>query len=347
MLADPARICLVACDNGLGHVRRVVAVAGELDRRGAEVTVLARSEQAARFAWRAHHFETRTSSDALRRGCRETCQWQERLPALGRFDLVVSDNLPEILDHREDALLMGSFLWHLVVEGAAPEYVDAACRYFECRRPIMLGSGLFATAELKELTRFVDVGLFSWEPLPRREKKDLLLACGRSGSCESETVEAVRSLVARGPGPFERVHVEPRALPDTPPNWMIAADFTPEMYARLAAAVIRPGVGTVMDAIHARCPVYCFYETGNLEMTHNARRIADNGFGLDAGSVDRALDEAYRSDTAPAGAVSDASAYLEFDGASKTAKYLLFAAERGSGALAGDADPEKHLKNIA
>ncbi|KAA3624574.1 MAG: hypothetical protein DWQ08_10245 [Proteobacteria bacterium] len=334
MLADAARICLIACDNGLGHVRRVVGVAGELDRRGARVTVLARSDQAARFAWDARHFETRTSSDAFRRASREACRWHERLPDLGSFDVVVSDNLPEILDCRADALLMGSFLWHLVVEGAAPEYIEASRRRFNSRRPIMIGSGLFATAELKELTRFVDVGLFAREPLPWREKKDLLLACGRSGSCEPETAEAVCSLVARGPGPFERVHVEPRMLPDTPPHWMMPADFSPGMYAGLAAAVIRPGVGTLTDAIHAQCPVYCFYETGNLEMTQNARRIADHGLGFDAGSIDRAIDEAYRNGAAPAGDRSDPDVVPGFDGASKAASYLLTIAERGPDALA-------------
>jgi hypothetical protein len=63
------------------------------------------------------------------------------------------------------------------------------------------------------------------------------------------------------------------------PDWMQPASFTPEMYGRLAAAVIRPGVGTATDALVAGTRLFMFYESNNLEMVYNALRISERGLG--------------------------------------------------------------------
>lgn len=328
MLKQRIRLCMVACDNGLGHVRRVAMVAAEVARLGGEVTVFARKEQARRFGIVARHFETRTSQEALRRGDPEAWTWHDRLPPLDRYDLVVSDNLPEILLRRPDAVLMGSFLWHMALEGLPPARVNVVERLLRSR-PVMLGSGLFASPSLLEVTRFVDVGLVTIGSSPAGSGKDLLLSCGMSGACEDQVREGVRAILCRGPTPFRRVHIEPRLLPASAPDWMVAADFSRTMYAEIAVAVIRPGVGTATDAIHAGCRLLCFYENGNRELALNAGRIASQGLGDDAGTVENALALAYGWD----GTLSPSTpASLGVDGASRAAEYLLgLGAARSSG----------------
>lgn len=316
------RIGIIACDNGLGHVRRVALVAEALARQGAAVTVLAREEQGARFGLRVVGMETCTSTESLRRGDDCAINWYSRLPNLDDFDLVVSDNLPEILHVRTDAVLMGSFLWHLVVEGADEKYVRSSQRLLEAYRPLMIGTGLFASDELRRLTRFEDVGLFCRPPVAGAGKTDLLVACGRSGLCEGAVEQALAALLRRGRGPFATVHVEPRLLPADAPAWMTKADFTPGMYARLAAAVVRPGVGTLTELIQAGCPAFCFYESGNREMVLNATRVASAGLGLDCGSVQAALDGALSHGTSPSPR-HDGLPPESFDGAGRSARLLI------------------------
>lgn len=275
-----------------------------------------------KFGWRARHFETRTSADALRRGDKQSCEWHRRLPALNDYDVVVSDNLPEVLHVRDDAVLQGSFLWHLALEDVAPEYLVASKRIFAQRRPPMVGTGLFAAPELTGITCYEDVGLIKSMDIPRGERTDLLIACGRSGNCEREATAAVSILVERGPGPFDRVQVEPRLLPDNHPGWMRAADFTPVMYSRLAAAVVRPGVGTLTEALEAGCLVYCFYEEGNQEMAFNAAQIELHGLGFDCRRVDAALSQALSAGKPPHSRTTETGG-LSFDGATRAARYLL------------------------
>ena len=67
---------LIACANGLGHVRRVLLIASELNEIGVEVTVFAPSQSAKRIKtslqletkFSVKHFDTCTSIMTLRDG---------------------------------------------------------------------------------------------------------------------------------------------------------------------------------------------------------------------------------------------------------------------------------------
>ena len=55
-------------------------------------------------------FDTETNIDRWLYG--EKFDWHKRIPSLENFDIVVSDNLIEVLEVRDDAWLSGSFFWH-------------------------------------------------------------------------------------------------------------------------------------------------------------------------------------------------------------------------------------------
>lgn len=291
------KCCFIACDHGLGHTRRVVSVCGALkDHPGITATILARGEQAGRFGGRVEHFETRTTRSALVEGDPDACRWHERLPPLDGFDVVVSDNLPEVLEIRGDAILMGSFLWHQALPDIDAHYRRNAERLLARYRPMMIGSALFATRQLQSSTRFVDVGLFESSPIQPTAGTDLLVACGYTDECLDQTTAAVQALAEGGKPPRGTVHVEPRALPAKHPDWMVPADFSARMYSRLAAAVLRPGVGAVTDALQGGARIFCFYEAGNDELKHNARQLEAYGHGVDCGRAEDAVAAALRWD---------------------------------------------------
>jgi len=289
------RCCFIACDHGLGHTRRVVSVCRELKSHpGITATILARSEQAGKFGGRAEHFETRTTRSALAKGDPDASRWHDRLPPLDEFDVVVSDNLPEVLEIRNDAILMGSFLWHQALPDIDARYRRNAERLVARYRPTMIGSALFASRQLQSSTQFVDVGLFESSPIAPAAGTDLLVACGYTDQCLDQTTAAVRAMAEGTKPPYGTVHVEPRALPGRHPDWMAPADFSARMYSRLAAAVLRPGVGTVTDALQGGARIFCFYEQGNDELKHNARQLEVYGYGMDCGTAEGAVAAALR-----------------------------------------------------
>ena len=304
---------LIACSNGYGHIRRTAAIAARLVARDVTVTWFAKRQTADSFLdWPALRkargkiqivdFDTHTSATQLRSAASEALHWQHRLPDLSRFDIVLSDNLPEILEIRSDAILCGHFFWHDVLDGLPESYVAAAQSLIDRHRPVVISSGLFTMPALERNTQLYRVGLFDLfggTASGTAPKRNLLIACGRGGEIKESAQGLIASLASASAAPFATVFVEPDLMPASAPSWMLPADFSTEMYAGLLAVVCRPGIGTVTDCLLAGARVFAFGESWNREMVHNAKRIAELDLGQScADAMDAARQAwAYASDT--------------------------------------------------
>ncbi|MBU0587302.1 MAG: hypothetical protein KJ852_01925 [Gammaproteobacteria bacterium] len=232
-------------------------------------------------------FESRTTrADWLATDVR--C-WTEDLPALDEFDEVVSDNLIEILSLRPQAWLSGSFFWHQILPdfplAKAARAEELLARY----RPLMISTGLFAAPYLAAKTRLSTVGMYALGPRLRGGYgRDLLVSCGRGGEAEATTRELLQQLTSGARPGHATVWVESALYRSDMPEWMQPASFTPAMYGRLLAAVIRPGIGTVTDALLAGARLFMFHESENLEMVDNAQRLVAAGLGEACASAGQA-----------------------------------------------------------
>lgn len=296
-----SRVALIACSNGLGHTRRMLLLARGLVRAGISPTLFAPLEAVERLnetlfpgepavdGIHVHSFVTGASAAALRAGITEAITWEARLPDLNEFDLVISDNQPEILARRRDAILSGGFLWHRAIPDMAPKARARVAALLDHHRPPMLTSEAFAPPYLFSDTDPQPIGLFGPGPRPDSAGRDLLVAAGRGG----RVIEAFREAVHRfsaGPKPgYSTVWVEPVLLPDKIPSWMRPATFKPDMYAGLMAVACRPGMGTLTDSLWSGARVFAAYEDDNEEMGFNAARLGALGVGEDCVDAENAL----------------------------------------------------------
>jgi len=92
-----------------------------------------------------------------------------------------------------------------------------------------------------------------------------------------------------GPGGTRHVHVDRELLPDDPPDWMSVATHSPAMYDEIAAAVVRPGLGTLTELLMRDARIVCVREEGNSELAHNAAAIVELGRGHDVGTATELL----------------------------------------------------------
>jgi len=327
-------VALIACSNGLGHVRRLLVLAGALARRGGRPTlfaprdsvdVLVRAMGVA--APPVEDFSTGTDRAAWTDG--RAAAWVGRLSPLERFDHVVSDNLIEILERRPDAWLSGSFFWHRALDGVSPGLAARAEALLARYRPRMIATRLFAAEDLGAATRLHGVGLYAAPgPAVAAAPRDALVACGRGGGISAAAAALVGRIAAGPPPPFATVRVEPGLYHSALPDWIRPADFTPAMYAGLRVAVIRPGIGTVTDSLLAGARLFSFFEDGNAEMRDNAARIAAAGLGESCATADAAWERAlaFAGDPTAGEGHRRAFAALDRDGADQAARLILGAA---------------------
>lgn len=297
---------LIACSNGYGHIRRTAAIAAGLAARDVAVTWFAKGRAAESFlGWpgsRGAHrrieivdFDTQTSAAKLRSGAPEALQWHRRLPEMSGFDLVLSDNLPEILEIRGDAILCGHFFWHDVLDGLPEAYVARAQALIDRHRPVVISSDIFTMPVLERNTRLLRVGLFdlAGKVASSTPRRNLLIACGRGGEIKDDMKRLVASLAEASAVPFDTVFVEPDLMVARPPRWMAPAALSPDMYAGLLAAICRPGIGTVTDCLIAGARVFALGEAWNREMVHNSSRIAELGLGQACADASDAIRQAW------------------------------------------------------
>lgn len=289
------RVALIACDHGLGHVRRVVLVADALHRAGAEATVLApggavarvrRSSDAPDPGVRLIEFASATTPNALRSGDVRAVRWEERLPDLTGFDIVVADTLPEVLAVRPDAVLLAQFLWHDVLEDVDRAYRERAIELLSRSRRV-IGSELFAMPAVRGLAGFVPVGLYG-PGAPKHDggaRHDLLISGGTTGAAAEALQQVVLRLVREGPGPYRHVLVDPELVPAGAPRWVRPAEHTSGSYEGLAGAVVRPGLGLLSELLARRVPVWTVAESRNVELAFNAAVVERIGHGIDLGTV--------------------------------------------------------------
>ncbi len=289
MRAKVARkVAIIACDHGLGHVRRCALMARELEEEGKKVTLLAPIESVKKIQHvipsaadlNVHDFSTQTRPEKIVADHPDVMAWLDRLPSLEAFDEVICDNLPEILGHRPDAVISAQFFWHDILETNDNSYRSYCEKLLEHFKPIVFGNDLFSMDAVRSQPRFQPVGLYRSPELVAASKKitpqdrtDLLVTGGTTPAVKKELSKIIQELVRTGPAPYKKIHVDPELLPNDAPHWLVSADFTIEMYCRLKAAICRPGLGVLTDLLTVGITPTVLFEEGNAEMAHNAAVI--------------------------------------------------------------------------
>ena len=333
---------IIACDNGQGHIRRCYLIALELVRRGCIVDLFAPKQKFEKFiplfgslhGLKNIDFSTRTSVRALGAGKLETLQWHRRLPCMAKYDVVISDNLPEILYIRPDAILSGHFFWHGAISYSIEAYQHQTKELLQHTNPIIVATDLFASNEVKSSKNYFPVGLYiQGKPkLATFKSGNLLISGGTTTAMHAELRRLTISLMKCGPHPFGNVFVDYSLLPEEIaenseklPRWMQIAKYNNVMYEQVTAAVCRPGIGTVTDLLQRGGRPFCVYEKNNNEVSHNAQTLEQEMVGEDCRSPYVGLQQAsaFVVNSIAQKKHLDALLKLDFSGVSKTVNLVL------------------------
>ena len=285
------KLAVIACANGLGHVRRIISITAFMLKNGFSGSIdayIPRSHINYFRDWDDCKYFTQSKQvsiqefyypqkNQLNTNVLYYHDWENiNLPNLSKYDVVWSDNILQVLEKREDAILSGSFLWHEVFEkninkNGLKSFVASQKKLLDLSQPIMIGNEYFSTSDVKTKTKFSPVGLYRYSILFKEKiNKGILLSCGLGGEEKSLAKDAVEKIINEKLKPPDILFVEPRLLPYSYPDWIKPADFTDEMFQNCCAVCIRPGMGTLSDALISRNRVFAFSNDDSFEMIHNA-----------------------------------------------------------------------------
>ena len=236
-------------------------------------------------------FDSKTNINNWLSGDKPT--WQKRISSLESFDLVVSDNLLEVLEIRNDAWLSGSFFWHEIIHNYPLKlkdyYKDLLLKY----KPKMISSAYFSQSYLSTYTQLYEVGIYGSSSFisSNKKKTDILISCGMGGKVLEQTKQFIDYLKTFKETPYRKVWVEPSLYPINAPKWMAKATYSIDMFNGLIASIIRPGVGTISDSLLSGVKIFAFFEPDNLEMQQNLSFLEEFDLGVNSKSIQKAWAE--------------------------------------------------------
>ncbi len=260
--------------------------------------------------------------------------WRDALagmPALGRADLVVSDNLAGVLRLRPDAVLQGSFLWsEVLAQDSSAEVRRFVANEVSClrrHRPPMLCVGEIATPAVYRDTDAVPLAWMCERPAaaPRSLAGRLRIGvCGGTTDAAGHQASWIAGVLARG---YDVVVDDATRGAHGGSATGVRVGFLHEVpMTGVDVVFCRPGAGTVMDCVATNTPFVTFHEPDSPEMAHIARRLAALGIADTLGesfSIDQVVAAVQRlSDPAEYLARSTHLAGLRKDGLDRAADWL-------------------------
>lgn len=299
------KVAVIVCNNGLGHIKRVLWLLRLFYKKfpsKIQADIFVNSEKLKYFPSIANYFNKNKYRISFFRVNANGLNYEEEFLSkyksyIKSADYIWSDNLIFPLKHRKEVFLTGSFLWLDVIDD-----VNVAKREEEIlieNQPIMIANKYFATPNVKNLTKFVGVGMYEYFPfyIPENFFHKILLSCGKSPSANiffKKYLPVLKKEVKKIPS-----HIEIFIEEDYYQHFCFAknvkkANFSEEMFSCISAAAIRPGVGTVCDVLLKGGRIFSFFEDNNFEINHNAEVLEKLKVGEKCHDVKIALNKSVK-----------------------------------------------------
>lgn len=298
-------ILYVVCSNGFGHIKRSTSIAESLlqKRKDIQITWFI-SDSSAQYI-------NDTASSELKSVSRKISydnkigfslknmqnpnfednfhKWLVLLKKTFKAqknDLILSDNMLSPLNLSNNVILIGSFLWHDILEEDENNkaFLDFEKKIIEGRKPKMLhikNMGMQAIIDKTEATPipWVTTNFFD-KGLGKTKNKNILITAGRSGVDRELFLEITKKLLSESQF---NVFVNAQMKEELNDERLITFDFSDSSFANLSLIICRPGIGIITDAIRFNIPLLTHSRFLNKELIFNARKIKELGLG---GQVD-------------------------------------------------------------
>jgi len=286
------RVALIACSNGLGHIRRLLCISKELIKAGVKPYLFAPKTKAIHLIKSNKlkqipyliEFNCKTNSEYWRRKYIQKENFLEWIPNLSNYDIIISDNLIEILKIRPDAILSGTFFWHRTFKNVCDKKFNTCEDLLSKYSPIIISSELFTPEYIIKRKNYKKVGLYKFKNTISNKPngKNILISSGTGGNSEKLTRELIDYIdinYSQNDLTFN-YFIEEKFKEKISNNIFKKATFNQSMYESVACSIIRPGIGTVTDSLLTRSRIFSIFEQENYEMRTNALNIEKAGLGV-------------------------------------------------------------------
>ncbi len=284
------KIAIIASNNGLGHIRRCVALANNLSNKFV-VSIYCSSEKVKIFKIKRNikifdfNINFYKKKMLIKKNNIHTYFNFKR-----KYDLYLSDNYPEVALKNKKSVILSNFFWHDILKINTNYYKKIEKKI--SNRPI-IPNYLFCSKYIKKKFKIHPVGFYGkfenkkFNP----KKKGILISFGTSKFKMDDEIKNLQVKLQNRPNKQIPIYLEPTLYSKTlNAHNILEAKYDREMYSKIAVAIIKPGLGTITDCLMRGITILTYIKGQNKEFIENANILEQNLIGLNFTYLNSALD---------------------------------------------------------
>ncbi len=303
------RIAIVACSNGLGHIKRILKILHCLlsnnfylradlifahwqFKKLQNWIVLQEILKSPNVHYFEYNFPVIWNHDETYYG-KWLVEWHKEIEQfnLDSYSLVLSDNLIEPLIYSDNCILIGSFLWHKILTRAYPEnhwldeYKLLGDQILKKYSNDIIVNKHFVMPEVKKHYDTFDINAICFTPTIQEKKitpkKNILIALGNTDDANKLINDISPILPILKDNGFKIFcSNEIYSLIAKYYENAILFDFEKNILSEIDLAIIRAGIGSISDCIAAKIPMAFVEEKINPEIKFNQEILINLGIGI-------------------------------------------------------------------
>lgn len=283
-------IGIIPCDNGLGHISRSIELANFLIKKF-RVTLYI-SKELNNFKINKKVSLIKVESNFQLKNCNYNVNWYKKIKKINfkELDILISDNLPEAIFLHKKTIIYANFFWHEILNKEKYFSYLLKKKIIDDNIKIITNYMFGNINSLKKnISKIGFIGKYTNQKISK--KKGILISFGTSKIDYKKNCQSIlntlqnqvfkdyifyldKNLFSKKNNVFKNIRV---------------ADFSNKMFKNIKIALIKPGLGTIIDCLKRGIAINCFLQSNNKEFLNNAKILKSKKIGNYFYNFDNAL----------------------------------------------------------
>jgi UDP-N-acetylglucosamine:LPS N-acetylglucosamine transferase len=289
-------LTFVISSNGFGHLKRVTSVLHLILEYNKKLNIFIvcndikkriikrdKSLKNLRFCTSIMKYEINWLSPE-KNALNQYLKWKnnfENSTVIKKSDLIVSDNLVIPIFSNKKVILMGSFLWHDIIDTINPTFqkiAEAEKNILLLKKPKIVCLESMYMNSISKYTNTVKVPWFTNRIKVKRfhKNKEVLITGGGTEQLDEILLSIANKIYYNSSLKIfldEKLYNKYKKYNTINSLFFFQFDFKEQSFGSLTTIICRPGIGILTECVKYSIPVIAVYDNSNKEISHNAKKI--------------------------------------------------------------------------
>ena len=278
-------VCFIPSNIGLGHIKRSVLVSNYL-AKFYKVTIVAEKKKISKFKINKNikiiDYKLNIKLDEFKKTYNQ--KWyldvKKKIRNL-KFNLFISDNLPEIVFLSKNSMIISNFFWHELFKMKNP-LIKKTLLKIKKNKTVIFRNYIFKNLRFKTKIGFMK------KRKKITKKNSILFSFGTATFDKKNILNELNKIVPYNKYKYIIDHDLFKNLKNK--KNFIKASYKEQMFKKIEYAIIKPGFGIVQDCLENNIKMIGFTKKMNSEFKLNAKRLEKYKLLKKVNSIDEGID---------------------------------------------------------